>query len=239
MAAPTKILDLKETRHTFRVCLYCEVSQSEKSLFICSGCKSARYCSADCQKKDWKNHKSGCKTAQAKQQERATNTEFQNNPLYCFGDHNAPDSFKALRSWCHHYQPILAEACTNAYDPQRRPSGSKDHVFSVTARLTTKAESGIEQRPSKMFEVEDAELIAKADLLTLFSKEMHDTIIAADEKEKSEKDRLKDGVMFMIVRCRGHVNIMTFPWAKRDIAGLRDDRQWKASLKQKLNSGRK
>jgi len=35
----------------------------------CSKCKNATYCSADCQKKDWKDHKKACETTYA------TNTE--------------------------------------------------------------------------------------------------------------------------------------------------------------------
>lgn len=32
---------------------------------LCSGCRAAKYCSATCQKLDWKAHKQRCKQAQA------------------------------------------------------------------------------------------------------------------------------------------------------------------------------
>lgn len=39
----------------------CAICNSQKNLMVCSVCKNACYCSTDCQKKDWKNHKSVCK----------------------------------------------------------------------------------------------------------------------------------------------------------------------------------
>ncbi|KAI1211881.1 uncharacterized protein F4807DRAFT_416713 [Annulohypoxylon truncatum] len=38
----------------------CANSSPDNSLY-CSGCKKVRYCSKDCQKQDWKEHKSFCK----------------------------------------------------------------------------------------------------------------------------------------------------------------------------------
>jgi hypothetical protein len=47
----------------FRSCMLCNRLESEKlKLMLCSKCKFARYCSKECQKKDWKGeHKSQCK----------------------------------------------------------------------------------------------------------------------------------------------------------------------------------
>lgn len=40
----------------------CEVChQIKDKMFMCSRCKSVRYCSTDCQKTDWKSHKNICK----------------------------------------------------------------------------------------------------------------------------------------------------------------------------------
>jgi hypothetical protein len=34
---------------------------------ICAGCRTARYCSRDCQRQHWKQHKPGCKALAAAQ----------------------------------------------------------------------------------------------------------------------------------------------------------------------------
>lgn len=41
-------------------------TKAGNSLLKCAKCKTAQYCSPDCQKKDWKKHKQACKQAQEK-----------------------------------------------------------------------------------------------------------------------------------------------------------------------------
>lgn len=41
----------------YKVCPVCKV---EETTFTCSSCKTRRFCSVDCQKKDWKQHKKFC-----------------------------------------------------------------------------------------------------------------------------------------------------------------------------------
>lgn len=41
--------------------LSCSVCNNTQNLSICSGCHNAWYCSTDCQRKNWKNHKPVCK----------------------------------------------------------------------------------------------------------------------------------------------------------------------------------
>jgi hypothetical protein len=47
-------------------CLACQVAAcAERKLRRCAGCRAAWYCSAACQKEDWKRHKVACKAAAA------------------------------------------------------------------------------------------------------------------------------------------------------------------------------
>ena len=38
----------------------CEVCGRETPVKKCAGCRGVQYCSADCQKADWKSHKGQC-----------------------------------------------------------------------------------------------------------------------------------------------------------------------------------
>jgi len=53
------IMDMKLGEST-EACSACG-GPGKPTLLICSRCKTARYCSTECQRKDWKNHKSMCK----------------------------------------------------------------------------------------------------------------------------------------------------------------------------------
>ncbi len=41
-------------------CAFCDVDSGKKQLFTCTSCKQLAYCSKDCQKKDWPQHKDRC-----------------------------------------------------------------------------------------------------------------------------------------------------------------------------------
>src|SRR5260221_10863486 len=43
-------------------CFICANSSTTHTLFYCSGCRNVRYCSKECQKKHWPEHKEECKT---------------------------------------------------------------------------------------------------------------------------------------------------------------------------------
>jgi 3-phosphoinositide dependent protein kinase-1 len=47
------------------ICNYCKTSGSQ--LLQCGGCHAVRYCDTECQKKDWKLHKSNCAFVKAKE----------------------------------------------------------------------------------------------------------------------------------------------------------------------------
>jgi hypothetical protein len=48
-----------------RECATCEAKGENVELQLCSGCGLIRYCSAACQKADWKAHKAICRRLQA------------------------------------------------------------------------------------------------------------------------------------------------------------------------------
>jgi len=217
----------KESRRISTVCCFCMISRSEKKLFVCGGCKTAQYCSSECQKKHWKVHKSPCKEVQ---NNRALTADAERTPDLFFAGLSALESSTALLAWSRHHRPILSWACTNAFEIKRHPKNSETHVFLVTVELTVKAENGEEQRPEKMFRVEDARLVPKCEMVTI-SPELYSMVTAADGQEKGTVLEEYKGVMFEVVRCRHHYRAMRYPWNKSNLIGLVEDRQWETVLK--------
>ncbi|KLO18154.1 hypothetical protein SCHPADRAFT_993766 [Schizopora paradoxa] len=55
------------SRHDSKACDHCSKVKQEASLFLCAGCKSATYCSKECQAASWKmdeGHRTSCKIKQ-------------------------------------------------------------------------------------------------------------------------------------------------------------------------------
>ena len=69
LSTPTFYSNNKHDRNR-KACKTCgklnaELSKEEKKLKTCSKCKRVAYCSKECQKKDWEDHKYDCRPADA------------------------------------------------------------------------------------------------------------------------------------------------------------------------------
>ena len=53
-------------------CTNCGTKEVVNTLKRCTGCKFVKYCNVDCQKADWKNHKSVCKTIRSGNENNAS-----------------------------------------------------------------------------------------------------------------------------------------------------------------------
>ena len=69
LSTPTFHSDNKHDRNR-KACKTCgklnaELSKEKKKLKTCGKCKKVAYCSKECQKEDWKDHKEDCRLAGA------------------------------------------------------------------------------------------------------------------------------------------------------------------------------
>lgn len=61
-ACHSNMMALHKQDVNFFVCACCEkIEERSQKMKRCAGCKSVRYCSRECQVKDWSLHKSDCK----------------------------------------------------------------------------------------------------------------------------------------------------------------------------------
>ena len=60
----------------------------------CGDCRKTRYCSKDCQKEDWINHKKNCKIVTVSSKHGVTSSENQNGP--CFRKHASSEMMKFI-----------------------------------------------------------------------------------------------------------------------------------------------
>lgn len=67
--------ELLEALTSANGCTKCGTNTKDvnKSLKRCTGCKFVKYCNVDCQKADWKNHKSVCNTIRSRRENNAKN----------------------------------------------------------------------------------------------------------------------------------------------------------------------
>jgi hypothetical protein len=61
-------------------CQVCEKGKAEGvKLSFCNSCRSVSYCSRECQKADWKNHKSICKKLNVGDAKQIVHSDHQSN----------------------------------------------------------------------------------------------------------------------------------------------------------------
>ncbi|KAA1476070.1 hypothetical protein DENSPDRAFT_842959 [Dentipellis sp. KUC8613] len=83
------------------LCNYCHVDSGRADLRQCSGCKSRRYCSKECQRKAWPAHKNGCQASSKFREEMLVDSELA-----------ARNS--TLSRWISKWQPVIVNAAVDA-----------------------------------------------------------------------------------------------------------------------------
>ncbi|TCD61257.1 hypothetical protein EIP91_008706 [Steccherinum ochraceum] len=111
---------LRDEKHSLKFCLYCSKTEFKATLFRCARCQIVYYCSKDCQKADWKTHKSTCQ-ASAEDQKLVEEMRKKHGPQI---GQQAADVVRWRNS--QHYANL--EALIHALGLRRDPTRSRTHI---------------------------------------------------------------------------------------------------------------
>eukprot|EP01122_Echinamoeba_exundans_P000143 TRINITY_DN10122_c0_g1_i1.p1 TRINITY_DN10122_c0_g1~~TRINITY_DN10122_c0_g1_i1.p1 ORF type:complete len:509 (+),score=66.01 TRINITY_DN10122_c0_g1_i1:273-1799(+) len=113
-----KRLALSTATVHFLHCAYCDEHPPKEHLMKCSQCKVARYCNIECQKKDWKKHKSIC-IVEAKKQEEIRQSSRMQPETVIFSSSKVFD-FKQYMGTFSHFQSFAIDQHTEEYRLERQ-----------------------------------------------------------------------------------------------------------------------
>ncbi|KAJ7290537.1 hypothetical protein C8J57DRAFT_1276084 [Mycena rebaudengoi] len=99
------------------MCENCLVRRTD--LRRCAGCGHVRYCSKECQKVHWKEHKPHC----------VLNVELAAKAAQLGSDYS--DRLKAIAKWCDVFSIPIGKAAANALDIMHRPERVDAFVFVI------------------------------------------------------------------------------------------------------------
>ncbi|KAK7461382.1 hypothetical protein VKT23_008561 [Stygiomarasmius scandens] len=122
MAELQYFLDGVEPPHTHRACGYCSTfGRCHGKLLKCAGCGDTKYCSKECQRADWPQHKSACRMVKL-DNERLAQISGLSKPL------------SELYAWEEYYDTVLKNCAIASYGFRKYPPEARvqdHHMFTV------------------------------------------------------------------------------------------------------------
>lgn len=183
---PTK----SRAHYAAKQCNNCRTDRFSSKIFLCTRCKAAWYCSKECQKMAWKDHKASCKRAGQKRDDLnsltvapAPNCDVPDQPT------SGAELVDTMSAWCDKHKPAMVQALCAALDIRANPDAHLTKGLKVTIEWVSGAKS-----TARRFRMVQAAL---SDLSSFHDEK---TIQAA---RRSAQDSRKDGapVAMIIVMC--------------------------------------
>ncbi|KAI0779205.1 hypothetical protein BC629DRAFT_1594572 [Irpex lacteus] len=131
-------LDSKTIKQWYRQCQKCWKRKADGvKLMVCSKCKIASYCSAECQKADWSFHKQACKANQRRRELMAREDLLERLTRNLTGeaDDDRPTNTEVndeLGEFLRRFRPIICQASYRCFEIQNgQVDAWKKYVFVV------------------------------------------------------------------------------------------------------------
>jgi len=151
-SAPWNPINTEETSD----CSACGASRVEKKLSHCKGCQLAQYCSRECQKKAWHDHKLFCRYQEAFWARKKMRLKI--------GESDITNMDQFLGEWTKLYTKALIWACWNAFDAKNHPENCDTDVLLIFVDVDPAELAAEEKKPVRMFVVKDGFLVDKRHL---------------------------------------------------------------------------
>ncbi|KAH8094493.1 hypothetical protein BXZ70DRAFT_947711 [Cristinia sonorae] len=140
-------------RNEARQCNSCSCSAIEKNLARCAGCGAAFYCSKECQKQDWPEHKSLCKGNQDFHQQLTPSEETSDTAILSDGI-NMVQLDQRLAGWIRFHIHTLLCAAEQCLNPAANINNVQTKVMLV--KLKPRTRDVHQDKPKMYFEFVDA-----------------------------------------------------------------------------------
>ncbi|KAL8279589.1 hypothetical protein RQP46_007902 [Phenoliferia psychrophenolica] len=150
VAAPEKKVTVKAASKAHDRCQKCFDVGLNGPLKLCAVCRTVSYCSRECQKADWKEHKAHCKTMTdlAAKLEEVSLVKETRNELSMFED---------LTTWCRLMREATTQACLSAFDLTTTRSKISTHILVVTCHW-----NGLAKKEVDYYDFATAKLVPNA-----------------------------------------------------------------------------
>ncbi|OSC96969.1 hypothetical protein PYCCODRAFT_1440668 [Trametes coccinea BRFM310] len=148
-------------KHMLRKCNHCFATAAEKKLMFCTQCKAQTYCSRECQKADWKNHKGACKNnnlLESRLREYENTPRGQLDRLFLVDGLSLHELDQRLERWVRFHSPTLMAATIHALRLPEDVGRARTSLLYV--RLEARPQPEHEGATGKFFRVRDAEVVA-------------------------------------------------------------------------------
>ncbi|KAI0078615.1 hypothetical protein K474DRAFT_1660225 [Panus rudis PR-1116 ss-1] len=227
----------KEVRHFYRQCQKCWKRRSATvKLQVCSQCKITAYCSRECQKADWKFHKTACKANQEHLDLMAMQDFCEVVEAMAEGrelDRPLTSQVNAeIGEWLRRFRPFFCQAGWRCLIRGIGPNAWSTHIFQV--RIERIRNPSPDSRPWTRYKVVDAGAVPISRLLETHANNQHfKDILKQGEAYHEENARTGCiGTIMTILKCDSSgQDIEAVSWAGYGPDAWHDSDNWFQELR--------